>query len=91
MSRSTREQVVGADQDGYELTASAGGSSRDTGWDRRERPPDRRDRPPSEGVLGYESTCAAGWTRSKSSFREMLSVSAVMSTTLPSRICIKKA
>ena len=50
-----------------------------------------RDRPPSERVLGYESTCAAGWTRSKSSFREMLSVSAVMSTTLPSRICIKKA
>jgi hypothetical protein len=59
--------------------------------DRRERPPDRRVRPPSGAVLGYASTCAAGRTRSKSSFREMLSVSAVMSTTLPSRICIKKA
>ena len=53
-------------------------------------PPDRRDRPPIEGVLGYESTCAAGWTRSKSSFSEMLSVSAVMSTTLPSRILHKE-
>jgi hypothetical protein len=91
MSRSTREQVVGADQDGYELTARCGRQLPQYRMDRRERPPDRRDRPPSEGALGYESTCAAGWTRSKSSFREMLSVSAVMSTTLPSRICIKKA
>ena len=73
------------------ITARCAGSSRGTGSGRRERRPDRRYRPPSQGVLGYESTCAAGWTRSKSSLREMLSVSAVMSTTLPSRICIKKA
>ena len=73
------------------ITARCGRQLPPYRMDRRERPPDRRNRPPSEGALGYESTCAAGWTRSKSSFREMLSVSAVMSTTLPSRICMKKA
>jgi hypothetical protein len=73
------------------ITATCGRQLAGYRMARRERARDGRVRPPSEGVLGYESTCAAGWTRSKSSFREMLSVSAVMSTTLPSRICIKKA
>jgi hypothetical protein len=93
-----REQVVGADQDGYKLTARFETQLPPYWMDWREhpphrceRPPHRRDRPRSERVLGYDSARAAGWTRFKRSSSEMLSVSAVMSTTLPSRICMKKA
>jgi hypothetical protein len=86
-----REQVVGTDQDGYRLTARFETQLPPYWMDRRERPPHVRDRPRSEGVLSYDSARGAGWTRFKRSSSEMLSVSAVMSTTLPSCICIKKA